>query len=66
MVIFHQSGSDQNLAFLLYIWGFYIILLPICTGIIISQYKDPCKPISIMACHKGFECAQLFLLFFLL
>ena len=24
-------------------------------GIIVNQYKDPYKPISIMECHKGFE-----------
>ena len=24
-------------------------------GILICQYKDPYKPISIMECHKGFE-----------
>ena len=30
-------------------------------GIIISQYKDPYKPISIMECHKGFErCSHRF------
>ena len=30
-------------------------------GIIISQYKDSCKPISIRKCHKGFEgCSDVF------
>ena len=30
-------------------------------GIIISQYKDPYKLISIMECHKGFErCSNEF------
>ena len=24
-------------------------------GILICQYKDPYKPVSIMECHKGFE-----------
>ena len=24
-------------------------------GIIISKYKDPCEPTSIMECHRGFE-----------
>ena len=24
-------------------------------GIVISQFKDPYEPISIMECHKGFE-----------
>ena len=31
------------------------IILPNYMGIIISQYEDPYKPISIMECHKGFE-----------
>ena len=26
-------------------------------GIIISQYRDPYKPSSIMECHKGFVAA---------
>ena len=29
--------------------------LPSYMGIMISQYKDPYKPTSIMECHKGFE-----------
>ena len=27
-------------------------------GIKHSQYKDPYKPISIIECHKGFECGS--------
>ncbi len=33
------------------IWGWN---LPNYMGIVISQYKDPYKPISIMECHRGF------------
>ena len=32
--------------------------LPSFIGIIIIHYKDPYKPISIMECHKGFECCS--------
>ena len=35
--------------------GHVRVLLPSYIGIIISQYKDPYKPISKMECHKGFE-----------
>ena len=31
------------------------IILPNNMEILISQYKDPYKPISIMKCHQGFE-----------
>ena len=47
-----QVSSVQNPG-----WLFDIgeIILPNYMGIIISQYKDPYKPISIMEGHKGFE-----------
>ena len=34
----------------------YGITLPSYTRIIISHDEDPYNPISIMECHKGFEC----------
>ncbi len=37
-------------------------ILPNYMGIIISQYKNPYKPISIMECHKDFEhCSPVIL-----
>ena len=40
------------------IWG---IILPRYIGIIISQYKDPYRPTSIMECQQGFErCSIVF------
>ena len=52
-------SSDQNRGCLLYIGNFTTHYI----GIIISQYKDPYQPISLMECHKGFErCSLGFLL----
>ncbi len=34
-------------------------ILPNYMGSIISQYKHPYKPISIMECHKGLNAAHL-------
>ena len=42
---------------LLYIGGFTKTTHYI--GIIISQYKDPYQPITLMECHKGFERCSL-------
>ena len=39
----------------------YGIILPNYMRIIMSQYKDPYKPTSIMECHKGFfHAAHIF------
>ena len=46
-------SSDQNPGYLVYIGD---EILPTYTGIVISYYKDPQKPIGIMECHKGFDC----------
>ena len=35
--------------------GLYSQLYEDLMGIIVRQYKDPYKPISMMECHRGFE-----------
>ena len=47
-----KMGSDQNPGWLGYIGDG---ILPSYIGVIISQYKDPYKPISLMEGNKGFE-----------
>ena len=48
-------SSDQNLA----VCSIEGVILPSYIGIIISHYKDPYQPTSIMECQQGFERCSL-------
>ena len=36
--------------------GMTFDIVPKSIGIVVRQYIDFCEPISVIECHKGFEC----------
>ena len=50
-----ESTCEQCSKPWLVVWYRLYVILPNFMGILIRQYKDPYKPISLMECHKGLQ-----------